>query len=83
MLHHTLSHPLLALVSACMGVGTLAQIVREVTPGPDPNLAALATICGALATIFSGWVALRNRRRKPSPKRAGKPTKKSPDNGAK
>lgn len=72
-------HPVLAIVSACMGIGTFAQFVAEIQPGPNPNLAAIATICGALATIFSAVVAKRNSRRKPRPQRdaeSKQPTKK-------
>lgn len=77
MFHLSFPHPVLSVVNLAMGSGTVAFVASKIAPGTDPNLAAVATMMGAVATIFSAWVAYRHplrtaRRRKRKPYRVPK-----------
>lgn len=78
MFNFALPHPVLTVVNLAMGSATAALAVSRV-PHADPNLAAFATIMGAAATIFSGWVAYRHPARKSRSTRSRKPRAISPE----
>lgn len=80
-----MQHPFVSLCSVSVGTGTIMLAAAEKVGAANPDLAAVAMICGSLATIFSAIVAVRHprkpsrgvsrRRRKPSAIPRRTPTK--------